>query len=119
MKPKDSKFKFERSALGKLIPEINERKKKLQNASYFNKLLKLLKHTDWQRAPIYHQYLRNKRWVHEDSNIYSEIEMKYLNSTLLAMQNAENGLEFRNNEVVTIISKHHEKTMHTLEVLMN
>jgi hypothetical protein len=54
LKPRDSKFKFERSALGKIIPEAGERRKKLKNASYFSKLLKLLKHTDWQRTPIYH-----------------------------------------------------------------
>lgn len=119
LRPRDSSFKFERSALGKVIPEASERRKKLQNASYFTKLLKLLKHTDWQRTPIYHQYLRNKRWLHEDPNIYSELEMKYLSSTLLAMTSTANGKEFAGDEGITILAKHEEKTMHTLEVLMN
>jgi hypothetical protein len=47
LKPTDGVFKFERSALGKIVPEVSARKLRLQNANYFDQLLKILKHTDW------------------------------------------------------------------------
>jgi hypothetical protein len=59
------------------------------------------------------------RWVHQDENIYSEIELQYLCSSLAAMVNAPNYEEFNENEGITIIEKHWSKTVHTLEVLMN
>lgn len=54
LKPSDSDNKFERSALGKIVPEVSARRLRLANANYFDKLLKILKHTDWQRTPVYH-----------------------------------------------------------------
>jgi CRISPR/Cas system-associated protein endoribonuclease Cas2 len=66
LKPSDSDNKFERSALGKIVPEVSARRLRLANANYFDKLLKVLKNTDWQRTPLYHQYCRNGRWLHED-----------------------------------------------------
>jgi hypothetical protein len=45
--------------------------------------------------------------------------MKYLSSTLIAMTSTANGKEFAGDEGITILAKHEEKTMHTLEVLMN
>ena len=45
---KDMNFKFQRSALGKIVPLDEERRKRLAKASYLNRLYKLLKKTDWQ-----------------------------------------------------------------------
>jgi hypothetical protein len=111
--------KFMTSALGKTIPDESARRKKLQKASYFNKLLNLLKATDWARTPVYFQFLRNGKWVHEDPNIYSEIELKYLSHSLHGMINKANNKEFNATEGQIIIGKHSDKTMHTLEILMN
>ena len=79
----------------------------------------MLKHTDWARSPIYHQYLRNGRWKHEDQSIYSEIELKYLSTTLNQMINKENTEEFNGSEGMIILEKHSAKTLHTLEILFN
>jgi hypothetical protein len=48
-----SKWKFKCSALGKRVPDEATRRRRLKKASYFNKLLNLLKTTDWSRTPIY------------------------------------------------------------------
>jgi len=72
---KDINWKIKLTALGKVIPDVKTRKKILMKGSHFNNLLKNLKGTDWGQTPIYHQYLRNGRWKHEDDNIYSEIEL--------------------------------------------
>ena len=99
LRPNDIKdWKFKLSALGKKIPDESERRRRLKKASYFNKLLNLLKTTDWSRTPIYFQFLRNGKWVHEDPKIYSEIEMKYLSSSLQAMINNANNKEFNEFE---------------------
>ncbi len=71
LKFKDINWKLKRSALGKVIPENFEREKRLQKASFLNKLYLVLKNTDWQRAPIYQQYLKNKGlFVNIDETIY-------------------------------------------------
>lgn len=64
-------------------------------------------------------YKSDGRWVHQNDNIYSESELKYLCSSLEHMVNAPNYEEFNQNEGQTIIEKHWGKTVHTLEVLMN
>lgn len=46
--------KWLRSALGKKIPGEEDRRKRLAELSYFNKLYKMLKYTDWSRSPVYH-----------------------------------------------------------------
>ena len=62
--------------------------------------------------------MKNGRWVHEDQNIYSEIEIRYLSSALSNMVNTANNEDFGNNEGKIIINKHKDKTLHTLEILM-
>ena len=52
--PKDLKWKFQRSSLGKEILTPKEREVRLFKESYFHKLMKLLRHTDWQKTPVYH-----------------------------------------------------------------
>lgn len=120
LKYKDMEWKFTRSAMGKIVPNDEARRKRLEKNSFLNKLYKLLKHTDWARTPIYHQFQRNGRWKHEDENIYAELEVKYLLSALQSMCNDKsNEEEFEASEGKSIIAKHADKTFHTLEVLMN
>jgi hypothetical protein len=44
---------LKRSALGKIIPDVKVRMKRLVKASFFNVLYKILKETDWAKTPIY------------------------------------------------------------------
>jgi hypothetical protein len=84
--------------------------------------MKLLKQTDWSRTPVYHQFSRNGRWKHEDEQIYSEIELKYNVSYInkfIANMNAAELKEKYEDEQKMIAGKYYNKTMHTLEVLMN
>ena len=114
---KDINWKLKLTALGKVIPDVKTRKKILMKGSHFNNLLKNLKQTDWSQTPIYHQYLRNGRWKHEDDNIYSEVELQYYISYLNQIDNNEK--ELQPEDVKVILDKYYKKTMHTLEVLMN
>jgi len=61
------------------------------------------------------------RWKHEDDAIYSEIELKYLYSSLTSMvdENDPNSAEFEQTEGLAIINKHWVKTVNTLQKLMN
>lgn len=61
------------------------------------------------------------RWKHTNPNIYSEIELKYLHSSLQSMVNEKDAKhnEFQENEGMAIISQHWQKTFQTLEHLMN
>ena len=90
---KDINWKIKLTALGKVIPDVKTRKKILMRGSHFNALLDMLKGTDWARTPIYHQYLRNGRWKHEDDQIYSEIELQYNISYLNKVENNERALQ--------------------------
>lgn len=56
-------------------------------------------------------YLKNGRWKHDDENVYSEIEIQYLLSSLTKMVSAEKYEEFNQNEGVAIIEKHWSKTV--------
>ena len=116
---RDLNWKLPISALGKEIPDENARKKNLKKESYFTKLHRILKNTDWSRTPIFHQFERNGRWMHEDANIYGEQEIKYLKTSLQKMLNQENSTEFQEREGISILNKHFEKVMRTLEILMN
>lgn len=125
LRHKDINWKIKLSALGKKIPDIKLRKKILIKGSHFNTLLKLLKNTDWSRTPVYHQFLRNGRWKHEDEGIYSEIELQYnlsyINKVVEGLHGNGDDDEKKANktEISGVIDKYFEKTMHTLEILMN
>ena len=119
LKFQDIASKFKRSALGKVIPDENERRKRLANISALNKLLKILQYTDWSKTPVYRQFIRNGRWKHEDPKLYSDQELKLLTTSLKAMLNGNNDEEFIEKEGQVILKKHTSKTLHTLEVLMN
>lgn len=54
LKFKDLNWKLCTSALGKEIPDDAERRKTLLKESYFNKLARLLRNTDWSRTPVFH-----------------------------------------------------------------
>lgn len=47
LKFRDIDWKLKLSALGKVIPDVNQRKEILFKGSHFNTLLKLLRSTDW------------------------------------------------------------------------
>jgi len=116
---KDINWKLKLSALGKKIPDIKERKKILFKCSHFSTLLKVLKNTDWSQTPVYYQFLRNGRWKHEDDRIYSEVELQYHISSLNKMLNIENTEEMNQTDAKGIHKLYYDKTMNTLEVLMN
>ena len=62
LKLKDMNWKLKLSALGRVIPDIEQRKKILFKGSHFNTLLRLLRSTDWSQTPVYYQFIRNGRW---------------------------------------------------------
>jgi hypothetical protein len=51
---KDIDWKLKRSALGKVIPEPDLRKKIIVKTSHLNTLKKVLQNTDWSTTPVYH-----------------------------------------------------------------
>lgn len=122
LKFKDINWKLKLSALGKKIPDVKERKKMLIKGSHFNTLLKLLRQTDWSRTPVYHQFLRNGRWKHEDDKIYSDMELKYqvsyISKHIQGLTKFEASEKY-GDEGAELAEKFYEKTMHTCEVLMN
>lgn len=82
-------------------------------------LLQEYKMTDWADTPIYASFLKNGRWVHDNDEIFSEIEVKYLLTTLGKMfENTNHKEEFKKTEGAMIIKQHSKKTFKTLESLM-
>ena len=76
LKHRDIDWKFERSAMGKLVPSDAARMKRLQKAAYINRIEELKNTADWAETPIYYMYERHGRWVHKDTTIYSDVECK-------------------------------------------
>ena len=105
--------------LGRKIPNPVERNETLVKEIHFDTLLRILKETDWKRTPVWEQFERHGRWISEDEKIYSEIELKYLSSTLSSMENQANQEEFDQNEGLAIIKKHWGKTVYTMQKLMS
>ena len=105
--------------VGRKIPNPMERKETLVKEIHFDTLLRILKYTDWAKTPVFEQFLQHGRWIHQDEYIYSEIEIKYLVSSLSTMVNEANDAEFNENEGLAIIQKHWGKTVTTLQRLMN
>ena len=61
---------------GKRQPiKLKNQKEVLVKEIHFDTLLRVLKQTDWSKAPIYEMYQKEGRWKLEDDNIYSEIEI--------------------------------------------
>lgn len=58
--------------------------------------------------------MEHGRWIHQDDSIFSEIELKYLITTLTHMINKENDNDFNEHEGRAIIDKHWDKTVSTL-----
>ena len=67
---------------------------------------------------MYQQYKQHGRWKNDDEEIYSEIEINYLSSTLHQMDKGDDVEEFKEGEGQAIIKKHWSKTMTTLQKLM-
>lgn len=107
--------------VGKKIKDPNKKKEVLAHEIHFDRLLRILKETDWAESPLYQIFLEHGRWKHEYDNIYSEIELKYLYSSLTNMvkEDDPNFEEFNQNEGEAIINRHWAKTVNTLEHLMN
>ena len=82
LKVRDMNWKFQRSAMGKIIPNSDARSKRLQKAAFLNRLEELKKSTDWSQTPVFFMWERNRRWVDQDKTIYTELECKHINSTL-------------------------------------
>lgn len=119
LKYRDCDWKLKLSALGKVIPDVRQRKKILIKASHLNTLFRLLKSTDWSQTPVYYQFLRNGRWKHEDDNIYSEIELQYNISYINKLITGANKEQIQLETATEINEKYLAKTMQTLQVLMN
>lgn len=105
--------------IGKKIANPKMRKEVLVKEIHFDTLFRILKETDWSKTPVYDQYIDNKRWIHADDKIYSELEIKYLQSSMSKMVNDANYDELNDTEGPTIIEKHWAKTIATLHKLMN
>ena len=70
-------------------------------------LLNDFKQTDWASTPIYKMFEERGRWVHasSDTDIYSEIEVKYLLTTLGKMfEHTNHKEEFKKTDGALIIS---------------
>lgn len=107
--------------VGKKINNPKARKEALVTEIHFDRLLRILKETDWADSPLYQIFLEHGRWKHTVDEIYSELELKYLYSSLTNMvrEGDPNFEEFNQNEGLAIISRHWLKTVNTLEHLMN
>ena len=104
--------------VGKKIRNPQERKQTFVTEIHFDTLQRVLKNTDWKRTQVYKKFIEHGRWVHSDTQIYSELELKYLSSSLGNMANENNNEEFNLNEGYAIIVKHWSKTIETLQTLM-
>lgn len=63
-------------------------KRELMNELHFDTLYKVLKQTDWAKTVVYDKYVKYGRWNNEDDDeIYSEIELRYLKTSLRHMTN--------------------------------
>ena len=83
---KDINWQLKKTALGKALPNDVERNKQYERKIYLDKLLLILKNTDWSITPIYKHFQENNgRFQHKDDAIYSETELKYLHSSLSQM----------------------------------
>ena len=106
-------------SIGKKKPKPQARREVLVKEIHFDTLLAILKETDWTKTPLYQKYREHGRWINDDEEIYSEIEVNYLSSTLHHMMNkGQNIEEFNEAEGQAIIKKHWAKTMSTLRKLM-
>jgi hypothetical protein len=52
---------------------------------HFDTLFNILRETDWFDSPLYKLFKQHGRWKHVSQDIYSEIELKYLYSSLTTM----------------------------------
>lgn len=118
LKYKDINWKFERSAMGKIIPRDEARAKRLQKAAYITRMEELKNAADWAETPIFYMYERHGRWVHQDTTIYSDVECKQLYSLFKSMRGNEVNAADIVAEQEKLIAEHEVKTFRTCEVLM-
>ena len=93
--------------------------RELVNELHFDALFQVLKKTDWSKTSVYEMFCKYGHWKHSDDSIYSEMELRYLKTSLRHMTNDISHKEFNNEEGRDIITKHWQKAMDTLEKLMS
>lgn len=109
--------------------EVKKKKKKkkkdlkshMLSEVHFDTLFRVLQRTDWSKTPLYQNYKAKGRWIHNDEEIFSELEVSYLKATLTQMTQEQRGgkkEEFGQNEGRIILREHWTKTVLTLERLM-
>lgn len=96
LKCKDTTWRFQRSATGKYkIPLHDDSKKKeeepVQEPEAEQEEVK--KEFDWADTPLYEMYERHGRWMHQDKNIFSDVECKILHSHFKSMGNIDDDNE--------------------------
>lgn len=71
------------TSIGRRRPNPMETDNKLlAQEIHFDTLLKILQETDWKQTPLYEKFREHGRWINNDEEIYSEVEINYLSSTL-------------------------------------
>ena len=82
--------------IGKKMPLDRDKDKILAREIHFDRLLSIIKETDWSLSPLYKIFQEHGRWKHVDTSIYSEVELKYLHSSLnnMIQETAANYDEF-------------------------
>ena len=100
--------------IGNQVPLPRQRQETLAHDIHFDNLLEVLKQTDWAQTLVYKMFCEHGRWIHSDSQIYSEIELKYPISSLSSMATETTKEEFDRIEGEAIIEKHWDKVKLTL-----
>lgn len=85
------------------MPLPNQRQDTLAHDIHFDNLLQVLKQTDWAQTLVYKMFCEHGRWIHSDNEIYSEVELKYLISSLSSMATETTQEEFNRVEGEVII----------------
>lgn len=93
--------------------------KRLQKAAFINRLAELKAATDWAETPIFYMYERHGRWVHQNTDIYSDVQCKQIYSLFKSMRGNEDTAEALEEERRKLVKEHQTKTFRTIEVLMN
>ena len=113
MKQDEMAWKMKLQEMSKDEPDVNIRKQLILQNPHFTSLLETLKNTDWSQTPIYMHYLRNRRYIHDNDQIYSELELQYNISYLNKLSD-----DIQREEELQLVDQFYQKTILTLEELM-
>lgn len=106
------------TSVGPVKAARRAQKKAMLDEVHFDTLYKMLKQCDWAKTIVYDKYTQYGRWNNEDEETYSEIELRYLKTSLRHMTNDIAVQEFDADEGKAIVQKHWDKVFMTLERLM-